>query len=399
MKKIFSIVALALFFVANAHAGFVTPFKNLYTVINAVPSSVGEVYLEPAEDADNAYIYDMSEDFGSSAFLKITLGENGTEPEDHSVNTSAGVFMVRASAECKEGYELVCYANKIKDDNVYGPADCFAVFNQVSSDEARTTSFKVTGYDFLNINNVNHEQDGSSAEGDISREECFTSGAWSETPDQTVYAIFRKKGDEFPKFDESLIPIEPEKDESTDISKLDNAIYIERTAATPGQAANLVVKLKNAGAVSGVEFTVELPQEVATLGTPTLNTERTSETRTDFFDSVAGEGNVKVVAFSHNNYEFSGNDGAIATIPVEVVTADLARYEMRVTNVILALKDGTAVKCEDIMQYFVVADPAGINEITAPSQNDKIFRVDGVEVKKADKPGLYIQNGKTILVK
>ena len=49
------------------------------------------------------------------------------------------------------------------------------------------------------MNNPDHGQDGHSNDGP-SRDECLASGTWSDTPDATVYAIFRKVGDELPKF-------------------------------------------------------------------------------------------------------------------------------------------------------------------------------------------------------
>ncbi len=402
MKKIFSIVAAALFLSMNANAISVTNYKNLYAEITAVPSSAGEVYLETVNDEDNSYVLDISEDYGPTAFIMATLAHNGQESEDNSINSSQDVYFVKAYAECPDSYELVCYSNKINENGVYGPNDCYAVFNHVDGDDSRATSWEVTGLgDLININKASHEADGSSADDTPSRDEAFSSGSWSETPDAPIYAIFRKKGEATPYFDETLVPEKPEPDNSTDVSSMTNAIYIEKTLSTPGSEINLAVKMKSASPITAVEFTVELADSVATLGTPVLSTQRTSESRTDYFGYKQNSGNVKVVAFSHNNYEFSGNDGVIVTIPIQVGNnvALKDRYEVKVTNVVVATADGTSISCGNVMAYFVVTDTEGINEVSTGKDDNKIYRIDGVQVKNANQPGLYIQNGKTILVK
>ena len=53
--------------------------------------------------------------------------------------------------------------------------------------------------------------------------------------------------------------------------------------------------------------------------------------------------------------------------------------------------------------YHGVEDPSGVRGIIVDEEetvaNGKIFTIDGVQVKSANKPGLYIKNGKKFVVK
>lgn len=402
MKKIFLSLSIAILS-STVNAAVVTVYKNLYSQIEATPTGSGDVYLEPATDNDLGYIKDTSMDYGNSAFLKVTLESNGDEGQSGGTNSGNPCFLIKAYAEPAIGYELVCYTNIIRETGIYGPGDCYVIFNQTNSD-GRAFSFTPTGLgDIINVNNVktHSREDGTSADDTPSKDEAFNTGIWEETPDANIYAIFRKVGDELPKLDMNFVPDAGEKDDiTTNISTWTDAIYIEPISAMSGQDLTLSIKMKNKNPITGIEFQVEVADSVGTLGTPVLSTQRTSETRTNFFDTTTGN-SVKTVAFSYNNDAFDGNDGEIATVNLHVKEGiELKNYEIKVNNVVMAGLDAVAVKPGEAKAALKIVDPTGITHVgTTTVDNGKIYRINGIEVKDTNANGIYIKEGKTILVK
>ena len=79
--------------------------------------------------------------------------------------------------------------------------------------------------------------------------------------------------------------------EDTDISTLENTIYIENTTAMPGTQLVLSVKMKNTISVQGFQFDLVLPEGVTVAEDEDgfllaeLSTERTTAKKTDYFNS------------------------------------------------------------------------------------------------------------------
>ncbi len=196
MKKIFTFIAGVLL----ASTVSATPYKNLYVEANAYPVGAGEVYLAAKNDDDAAYVKEQSDDYDGEAFLKIVLGENGTDNTSTGWQKGYGVYEIKAYGSAADDYELVCYSKEVREDGIYSPANAYVIIHGASEAEGRTFDYNATGEgDWINVNSPDHGQDGHSNDGP-SRDECLASGTWSDTPDATVYAIFRKVGDELPKF-------------------------------------------------------------------------------------------------------------------------------------------------------------------------------------------------------
>ncbi len=111
----------------------------------------------------------------------------------------------------------------------------------------------------------------------------------------------------------------------TDISKLNNTVYIENFEAQAGAIKTLSVKMKNTLDVVGLQFDLYLPDGLTFVKDEngdvemTLSTGRTTAKRTDLFNSVIrADGSLRVLAASTKTYSFSGNDGEIIQIKVKV---------------------------------------------------------------------------------
>ncbi|MBQ6186994.1 MAG: hypothetical protein IJK49_03470 [Prevotella sp.] len=212
MKKIFTLIA-GVMFVASANA--VTPYKNLYVEASVYPTGSGYVYLDGKNDEDKKFIYEQSEDYGETAFIKYVGGENGGGGDAVGCNAGMGVYEIAVFVDPEVDYELVCYADKIKEDGIYGKSDVYPVIDGTGEGQ-RSWNFEWSGEgNWININcpddicPVTGSSDGSVEGTDgRKREDCFKrTDFWNADPDTYVYVIMRKVGDELPKFveDETAI--------------------------------------------------------------------------------------------------------------------------------------------------------------------------------------------------
>ena len=113
--------------------------------------------------------------------------------------------------------------------------------------------------------------------------------------------------------------------EDTDYSQIDNTLYIERVEAFSGGQVQLSIRMKNTIEAQGYQFDLYLP-EGATIATDEdgfalaeLSTERTTERKTDYFNSsTQDDGSLPVLCGSSKGYTFTGTDGEVAVITINL---------------------------------------------------------------------------------
>lgn len=114
-------------------------------------------------------------------------------------------------------------------------------------------------------------------------------------------------------------------DKDTDISSLNNVIYIGNVESPKGSRFTLSVKMKNTAEIQGFGFDLYLPDGVTVakdedgFNLVTLSTERTTEKKTNYFDSnIMDNGALRVLASSTGGYTISGTDGEIVKVVVNI---------------------------------------------------------------------------------
>ena len=159
----------------------------------------------------------------------------------------------------------------------------------------------------------------------------------------------------------------------TDISTLDNAIYVEQTEGRIGGTKDISVKMKNDFDVRGFQFTMELP-EGATIHSWTLNQGRMPAGTTMnkvFATEGIDENKINVVcALNDGEKTFTGNDGLIATVNVSFAEdMEEGTYPIYLTN--NSISDATAeyqlelsdVKSTLVLEDYVVGDTNGDGKV------------------------------------
>ena len=130
----------------------------------------------------------------------------------------------------------------------------------------------------------------------------------------------------------------------TDVSLLENTIYVDPVSAKTGGEVTLSVKMKNSVQTEGFQFDLELPEGVTVAkdadGFPEayLSTARTTLRKTNYFDSSFLEnGALRVVAGSTNGSTIDGNDGEVVTIILNVTkNVPAGSYPILIRNIAIS---------------------------------------------------------------
>ena len=117
----------------------------------------------------------------------------------------------------------------------------------------------------------------------------------------------------------------PVVDDDTDISQLDNVVYIAPFEAYGGDEVTLSINMKNNVGIQTVQFDLYLPDDVEVLTDEDdfelieLSTERTTARKMNQFSVVQTSGGAyRVLINSTGGYTFDGNDGEIATAQIKL---------------------------------------------------------------------------------
>lgn len=166
---------------------------------------------------------------------------------------------------------------------------------------------------------------------------------------------------------------------ATDISTLENAIYVEPLTAQPGQSTVLSIRMKNQAAVAGFEFSLILPLGIDVVTDSddypwvTLSTERTTTKKTTFFQSaLQSNGTLKVLCGTTPKdpetdklYAFSGNDGEVARVAINI-PSDFpnGEYTMQIVNGKLSDPDNVKTTLTTPIETALTIGAAASNNIT-----------------------------------
>ena len=131
--------------------------------------------------------------------------------------------------------------------------------------------------------------------------------------------------------------------EVTDISQLDNAIYVEPVETVPNCTYALNIKAKNDVTVAGLGFTLTLPDEFSLITDKdgiicTLNPQRASSSKFTVISSQDGNSySFRVMPISTTT--ISGNDGTVLTVRLKNENAELGRKELKISNSSYSVKN------------------------------------------------------------
>ena len=151
-------------------------------------------------------------------------------------------------------------------------------------------------------------------------------------------------------------PLEP-----TDISQMDNAIYVEKAEGAKGNSGTIVISLKNAQAATAYQFNLKLPEGV------TLKTNNEGEYTCTLssrhrghnanINTLEDEGVYRIVVSSMQSKMIDGNDGNVLAIAVDVSDdLELGSYPIFIQDARYSLSGGTVIRMQETVGVFDVED-------------------------------------------
>ena len=195
---------------------------------------------------------------------------------------------------------------------------------------------------------------------------------------------------------------------ATDIDALSDAIYVEPVTAAPGTQQVLSVRMKNSSPVAGFEFRLQLPDGI-TVATDEdgilmaeLSTARTTARKTDYFNSsLQADGTLQVLCGTSTAdpntgrpYTFSGNDGEVALITVNI-PEDYAEgvYEVSIHDIAFSDDDNNLT---EIGQTVTTEMTVGDNSIVLDENSEEDLEATDGPVKVVVKRTLKKDQWSTI---
>ena len=158
----------------------------------------------------------------------------------------------------------------------------------------------------------------------------------------------------------------------TDISALDNVIYVEQTNGCIGGTMDISVKLKNSYAVRGFQFNLELPEGTTIngwrLGSNRLPTSATANDKMSSQNIIGNKINL-ACTLNYGTATFTGNDGEIATINVtfdedmEVGSYPIYLTACDISNASNQDEDLNDIKATLILDDYLVVDTNGDGKV------------------------------------
>lgn len=194
---------------------------------------------------------------------------------------------------------------------------------------------------------------------------------------------------------------------ATDVTELDNTVYIEPVKAGAGEELTLPVKMKNAVEAEGFQFSLYLPAGVSVVcdadGLPlvSLSDERTTARRTNTFQvAMQDDGSLRVMAASTNASTFSGTDGEVCTVRVKL-SADIAKgdYALLLRNVAISDSHAQSHDVELVEATLTVSEASGIEEIANAEKAGKGRLYDLQGRRAQNSKGLLLRDGRKFISK
>ena len=196
--------------------------------------------------------------------------------------------------------------------------------------------------------------------------------------------------------------------ENTDLSEIDNVIYAASQEAVPGSTITLSICMKNTASIRGFQFDLYLPESITAVKNnkgryvSSLNNARLEEYDEHTLTiSEQEDGCIRFLCGSQYDENFTGNDGEILTLSVQISEgiAD-GNYPVVLKNVKLTETDiSKYYETESVESTLHITST--ITSITAANQEkegNQCYNLQGQRVETPRK-GINIINHKKVMVR
>ena len=196
--------------------------------------------------------------------------------------------------------------------------------------------------------------------------------------------------------------------EDTDLSAIDNVIYVASQEAAPGNTLTMSICMKNAAPIRGFQFDLYLPDGVTAVKNnkgryvSSLNSDRLEDDDEHTLTiAEQDDGCIRFLCGSQYDENFTGNEGEIVTLSV-LISESIAdgKYPVILKNIKLTETDiSKYYETESVESTLtIVTTTTNIKAINQEKGNNQWHNLQGQRVK-APRKGINIINHKKVVVK
>ena len=196
--------------------------------------------------------------------------------------------------------------------------------------------------------------------------------------------------------------------ENTDLSAIDNVIYVASQEAAPGNTLTMSICMKNAAPIRGFQFDLYLPDGVTAVKNnkgryvSSLNSDRLEDDDEHTLTIVEqDDGCIRFLCGSQYDENFTGNEGEIVTLSV-LISESIAdgKYPVILKNIKLTETDiSKYYETESVESTLtIVTTTTNIKAINQEKGNNEWHNLQGQRVRTPRK-GINIINHKKVVVK
>ena len=176
---------------------------------------------------------------------------------------------------------------------------------------------------------------------------------------------------------------------------------VKDVTIAPGGQADLVVGIDVDGAMCTTDFLLTLPDGITADGAAAKKVGVIAETDHVFSVQKKDNGDYLTVIYSMMLSSFKANKGDLISIPLSAGSIAEGKLQGKIHTITISNEDEEEFNPADVTFNIIVSNGDGIKGITVDDlDNAKVYTVGGQRVEgKAAKKGVYVVNGKKVVVK
>jgi hypothetical protein len=192
---------------------------------------------------------------------------------------------------------------------------------------------------------------------------------------------------------------------NTDVSALNNVVYISPFEAASNGETQVSIRMKNTVGIRGFQFDLYLPEGISMVknGKNLLSDSRKpAGDQHTLTLSEQQDGAIRFLCSSMDDETFTGNDGEIATLTVSIA-GDMAQGDYPILLKKMKLSETNISNCyetESRMATITISNNSatGIRQLATDLDSETYYNLQGQRVSNPAK-GVFIKNGKKVMMK
>ena len=197
--------------------------------------------------------------------------------------------------------------------------------------------------------------------------------------------------------------------EVTSASENDNHIYVEHFTVAANSQTTVSFKMKNTADIRGFQFDLYLPKGISVVKNEKnrilglIANKRMPEGDNHTLTlSEQEDGAIRFLCNSMNDETFTGNDGEVATLTVNI-TGNMTQGDYPILLKKMKLSETNIDNCyetESRMATFTISNNSatGIKQLATNRDNETYYNLQGQRVNTPSK-GVFVKNGKKVMIK